>query len=121
MSDCQKCGRRAQLFLCQPCTDELRDLLRGLAQGQQLPSGRRAAGWLEYLADAAYGRTRLGASARRGSDRNGPVPVHLGPHGDWRGSPSELLDDAHATLARWVQAVNLAVETLAMPDEDDQL
>jgi hypothetical protein len=93
---CQRCARKCQLFLCQACTTDLRDMLLGLAQGPEL-NGKRAAGWIEYLEDAALGRTRLGESARRSTERNTPLPVNLGA--------SKLLGNVHAMLARWVQDI----------------
>lgn len=103
---CQRCQTPSQLNLCPRCTGELRDMLLGLAQGPELPSGHRAAGWIEYLEDAVLGRTRLGESARRSTDLTTPLPVHLGA--------SELLDDVHSTLAKWTAIVNTKTETLAV-------
>ena len=93
MSECEVCARKSQTFLCGSCQHELRDLLTGLAVGQELANGRHAPGWLEYLEDAALGRTRLGESARRSTDRNTPLPVHLGA--------SQLLRNIEDTLLRW--------------------
>jgi hypothetical protein len=95
MTECQRCAGKSQLFLCGPCQADLRDMLLGLAQGQILPTGQRGAGWLEYLEDAALGRTRLGESARCSTERNTPLPFHLGA--------SQLLSNVHAMLVRWVQ------------------
>lgn len=72
-------------------------MLQGLAQGQELPSGHRAAGWIEYLEDAALGRTRLGESARRSTERNTPLPVNL--------RASAMLDDVRCTLSTWVRHI----------------
>ncbi|MCA2275486.1 hypothetical protein JF780_05705 [Mycobacterium intracellulare] len=99
-------------------------MLQGLAIGQELPNGHTAPGFIEYLEDAKLGRTRLGASARRSNERTTPLPVRLGPNpnatpeNQWAGSPSELLDNLHATLLDWVTAVNTRIETLAIPGED---
>lgn len=65
MTTCGHCSRPSQLFLCNACQTDLRDMLIGLARGQQLPNGQYAAGWLESLADAALGKTRFGSSERR--------------------------------------------------------
>lgn len=65
MIACRQCERQAQLFLCKTCMSELRDMLNGLARGQQLTNGRHSAGWLENLRDAAFGQTKLGSSERR--------------------------------------------------------
>ncbi|WP_141245660.1 hypothetical protein [Mycobacterium avium] len=89
-------------------------MLQGLAVGQPLGNGHYAAGFIEYLEDAALGRTRLGESARRSNERTTPLPVRPGPDGDWRGSPSELLDNLHATLINWVAVVNVNTETLSV-------
>ena len=97
MSQCQKCGGRAQLFLCGTCTRELKDMLYGLAYGQKLPTGQRGAGWIEHLQDKVNGLTREGESERRSTERNGPLMVHL--------EASRLLDQVHATLVRWVQDI----------------
>lgn len=95
MISCQRCFGRSQIYLCANCTRELRDMLSGLAHGQQLPNGHRGASWIENLQDGVWGRTRLGESARRSTDRNSPLMVHL--------DASRLLDNVHATLVRWVQ------------------
>ena len=97
MSQCQKCAGRAQLFLCTTCTRELKDMLTGLAVGQKLHTGTNGAGWIEHLQDAVLGRTRLGESERRSSDRTSPLMVHI--------EASRLLDSVHATLVRWVQDI----------------
>jgi hypothetical protein len=70
-------------------------MLHGLAYGQRLATGQTSAGWIENLQDGVWGHTRLGESARRSTDRNSPLMVHL--------DASRLLDNVHATLARWVQ------------------
>ncbi|ORV92785.1 hypothetical protein AWC11_07215 [Mycobacterium interjectum] len=85
-------------------------MLLGLAQGQELPSDRRAAGWIEYLEDAVLGRTRLGESARRSTDLTTPLPVHLGA--------SELLGDVETMLAKWAAIVSTKTETLTVPGKD---
>ena len=72
-------------------------MLMGLAVGQKLPSGTNGAGWIENLQDAVLGRTRLGESERRSTDRTSPMMAHL--------EASRLLDNVHATLVRWVQDI----------------
>lgn len=62
---CKHCGRQAQLFLCELCIKELREMLTWLARGRKRPDGDYEAGWLEHLAEAALGQTKLGESARR--------------------------------------------------------
>ncbi|BCP29590.1 hypothetical protein [Mycobacterium intracellulare] len=117
MAKCQQCQRKTDLYLCTDCQQDLHDMLQGLAIGQQLPTGQHAAGFIEYLEDAKLGRTRLGESARRSNERTTPLPVRPGPDGDWRGSPSELLDNLHTTLTQWVEVVNVRTETLAVQSE----
>ena len=99
MTDCQRCSRKSQLYLCSPCQGELHDMLKGLATGQQLPNGRTAPGWLEYLEDAALGRTRLGESARRSTEHSTPLPVNLGA--------SALLNNVKDMLHRWAQQLTI--------------
>src|SRR5437868_450432 len=62
---CRNCKRAATLFLCSRCTAELRDMLTGLAIGQELPSGHHGAGWIEHLRESALGQTKLGEAGRR--------------------------------------------------------
>lgn len=108
MTECDICHAKSQLRLCTRCQADLKDTLTQLANrtatnhatGEQRP----APGWLELLEDAALGRTRLGESARRSTERNTPLPVHL--------DASQLLDDTHAMLTRWTQAINTTNETL---------
>jgi hypothetical protein len=97
MADCQVCARKTQLFLCQSCSTDLHDLLRGLAVGQELPNGKRAPSWLEYLQDAAWGRTRLGESARRSTEHSTPLPVNLGA--------SQLLENVNGMLLGWARHI----------------
>jgi len=97
---CQVCARNSpNSFLCQACCHELHDLLIGLVIGQELPNGKRAPGWLEYLQDAAWGRTRLGESARRSTERNTPLPVNLGA--------SQLFNNVKDMLHRWAQHITV--------------
>lgn len=108
MTECQSCSAKSQTYLCTRCQTDLADTLTQLAYrtATNFSTGetRPAPGWLELLEDAALGRTRLGESARRSSDRNTPLPVNLGA--------SELLDDVHAMLTKWVELINTNTETL---------
>src|ERR1700757_3763452 len=97
VTQCQRCGGRAQLFLCGTCPRELKNMLTGLAVGQKLAPGQHGAGWIENLEDAVLGRTRLGESARRSTDRTTPLMVHL--------EASRLLDNVHGVLIRWIQDI----------------
>lgn len=107
-TQCQVCqGRTADLNLCSVCQSELRSMLVGLAVGQVLPNGTRGAGWIEYLEDSAQGRTRLGESARRSTERGSPM-LH-------NERASDLLDNVHTMLVKWVEAVNINTETLGTP------
>lgn len=108
-TECQHCSAKSQLHLCSRCQGELRDTLTNLARrtntNRETGETRPAPGWLELLEDAALGRTRLGESARRSTDRNTPLPVNLGA--------SELLEATTAMLGRWVELINTHCETLA--------
>lgn len=106
-AQCQSCTAPTDSGLCGVCQRELRDMLTGLVVGQELPNGRRAAGWLEFLEDAALGRTRLGESARRSTERGSPM-LHSARH-------SDLYNDVTDMLLRWVDAVNTNAEQLGMP------
>jgi hypothetical protein len=114
MAECEVCRRKTQLYLCEGCSSELREMLTNLAErtATNLKTGetRPTAGWLELLEDAALSRTRLGESARRSSDRNTPLPVNL--------KASELLNNIHGMLARWSEAVSLHTETLAIEGQE---
>ncbi|GAB4998391.1 hypothetical protein MAHJHV65_43540 [Mycobacterium avium subsp. hominissuis] len=124
MAKCQQCQADSQLYLCNDCTEELHDMLQGLAIGQELPNGHTGASFIEYLQDEAWGRTRKGGSARRSNERTTPLLVRLGPDANataetqWAGSPSEILDNLHTTLLDWVTAVNANTETLAVGGAD---
>lgn len=95
MSQCTHCGGRAQLYLCGSCQTDLRDMLTGLAIGQDLGNGRRSRGFIQALEDAVLGDTRLGESARRSTERNTPLPVNL--------LASQLLENVHNMLGGWVR------------------
>jgi len=82
-------------------------MLQGLAVGQELPNGKRAAGFIENLQDAAWGKTRLGESARRSTEQTSPM-LH-------NERASELLGNVHDMLIRWVEVVNVNTETLGQP------
>lgn len=109
MPECGACARKSQLFLCASCQNDLRDNLTQLARRTAINSvtgeTRAAAGWIELLEDAVLGRTRLGESARRSTERNTPLPVNLGA--------SQLLDNIHDMLTMWVGAINVDAETLS--------
>jgi hypothetical protein len=99
MTNCQRCARKTQLFLCQACATDLKDLLDNMVSrtATNLITGesRPAAGWIELLEDHAHGQTRLGESARRSTERNTPLPVHLGA--------SQLLENVRNMLSTWVR------------------
>jgi len=61
MGNCQVCTAKTQTFLCRNHADELADMLDGLVHGVEHPNGSRSPGWLELLADATTGRTRMGS------------------------------------------------------------
>jgi hypothetical protein len=91
MTNCTHCQRKAQLFLCGTCHNELRNLLDGLTQGQQLAGQHREPGYLHYLEDAALGQTRLGVSVRHSTDYTTPLPYNR--------NASQLLDDFQTFLS----------------------
>lgn len=87
MITCQHCTRPAQTYLCGTCTDELRDMLTGLPR------------WLDYLADAVNGQTKLGANdgpKPKGDDEQ-PMRINLRASG--------LAAAVHATLVAIVRTV----------------
>jgi hypothetical protein len=106
-TQCQVCNGRSELHLCGVCQSELRSMLQGLAVGQELPNGHRGAGWLEFLEDACNGKTRLGESARRSSEKGSPM-LH-------NERASDLLNNVHDMLIRWVETININTETLGTP------
>ena len=108
-AQCQVCAGRSELHLCGVCQRELKDMLQGLAVGQQLPNGQRSQGWIANLEDVCHGKTRLGESARRSSDKGSPMLCNE--------RASELLDNIHDMLLKWVDAVNVNAETLTVQGE----
>lgn len=58
MSDCKRCERKCQLFICNVCIDNLRTQLR------ELPW------WLDRLAETALGQVKLSDGGRRTSRRD---------------------------------------------------
>ncbi|WP_156671367.1 hypothetical protein [Mycobacterium sp. E1214] len=94
---CQKCHARSHANLCGRCTNDLRDMLVSLAHGPVTANGQHAAGWLEHLAEAALGLTRLGEIARR--NRNEVSAMRLDPR------CSELLDYVRSVLTEWTKDI----------------
>lgn len=87
MNQCQACTRPANTYLCGTCTTELRDMLTGLPR------------WLDYLADAVNGQTKLGANdgpKPKGDDEQ-PMRINLRASG--------LAAAVHATLVAIVRTV----------------
>lgn len=62
MSNCQHCGAKATLYLCNSCSTDLRTKLVELPQ------------WIDWLADTALKRTKLGDGSRRGPNDDAPLP-----------------------------------------------
>jgi hypothetical protein len=83
VSQCQRCGAKSALFLCNNHTDELRDMFNELPR------------LAHHLAEAATGQTRLGEPARRTRSDEQPMRINL--------RASDLLDDVNRILVRWVQ------------------
>lgn len=98
MSQCAACSGHSTLFLCPQCTSELKSNLTGLAQGQQHRNGTNSPGWLELLADAATGQTRMGDNGPRTSSDEQPMVVNL--------KASGLLNEVHTVLSRWCRDIS---------------
>lgn len=94
MTECQKCSRKAQLFLCPICIRELRDMLTALA-GVTLAYGERAAGWLEHLYEAATGQAKFGQMLRYARTDESPLKFNE--------KASDLLAYAESVLTEWVR------------------
>jgi hypothetical protein len=92
--ECQKCSRKATLFLCDRCQHELAFMLKSLALGPEA-NGHHGAGWLQSLAEAAVGQTRLGGIIRH--QRGDEVPLRFNLRA------SQLLDQIHAILVEWTR------------------
>lgn len=91
---CQHCGCKSQLPLCNSDAQKLRDMLIALAGHET--DGKQYAGWLENLADAATGHTRMGNdNGRRGGSDEAPIRVNF--------KASDLMVSVRGTLARIVQ------------------
>jgi hypothetical protein len=71
MTQCQHCAAKAQLFLCNRCTDTLRTTLADMPW------------WLDRLTESAIGHTRLGDGGRR-SEPDGLVRYTDTTEGDER-------------------------------------
>jgi hypothetical protein len=80
---CQTCGGRATLFLCGNHVAELRETL------DNMPT------WIDYLADAVHGLTRLGDSGRRSRADEAPLRVNL--------RASDLLAKVTNSLTTWMR------------------
>ena len=100
---CENCGAKTELYLCGHCTAELRDMLHGLVYGQDLPNQHQGAGFIEYLEDARFGRTRLGESARKSTEYSRPALAKLtdDDKDSFKGSPSELFTRIQNILLTW--------------------
>lgn len=83
VTECQRCGAKSQLFLCQSHIDELREMLGDMPRLAQ------------HLAEAATGQTRLGEQERRSRSESAPMRINL--------RASQLLGQVNLTLVRLVQ------------------
>lgn len=111
---CQHCGRKSQLFLCQPHTDELREMLLGLPK------------LLRYLEQAALGQVKLSDDGTRRGRRSvewvdGDTPLDTYRRmsraessallrrflalGGINAKAAELGEQVHRTLVRWAQDI----------------
>lgn len=92
---CTICEAESQLFLCNRCTLKLRDMLTALARGERRQTGGYTPGWIEHLAEAALGQTRMGEMARWFR------PAHAPLRFDSRAS--DQLGYVHSVLVEWVR------------------
>lgn len=119
-----RCGRPAQLFLCEDCTVELGDMLNSLVTGgtitETIQSGRTAAGrrwWierdrripglLEDLADAATGQTRFGQRDRRATTDEAPLRFNS--------TARQRIADIRAELTTWTQHLSKRIGIAFVP------
>jgi hypothetical protein len=89
---CQACGAKTHNHLCNPCTEDTRNLLVELVIGPD-HNGHSSPGLLAYLRDTAIGAIRAGE----------PLPIaHRTPTAGRSGNPTalQLLSTIHTTMAR---------------------
>jgi hypothetical protein len=91
--NCQQCSAKSQLPLCNTCQNELHDMLLGLPR------------WINYLADAIIGDTRMGDGGRRTGSDEAPLKVNL--------KASRIADDIHTSLKTRIADI---CETRAIPN-----
>lgn len=92
---CVQCQGAAQLYLCGRCTARLKEMLTALAHGELRANGECVPGWLEHLAEAAVGQTRMGEMARWFRAAHAPLRF------DSRAS--DQLTYVHSVLVEWVR------------------
>ena len=83
MTECQRCGGKAQVFLCRRDIDALAELLYGLPR------------WLGFLSETVFGQTKLGDPQRR--HKGDEQPMRYNP------AAAELYDAANNTLTTWLR------------------
>jgi hypothetical protein len=99
-------------------------VLTELALGSRLyigntPTDQRGPSFLRYLHDARLGFTRLGESERRSNENSRPALARLSSDPDakdsFKGTPLELSNEVHQTLAYWASVISTTTETLGNP------
>lgn len=111
MNQCQACTGRATTYLCPPCTNQLRDMLRALATGPHV-NNRPTSGLLEDLADVVLRRTKLGSSGdsnhrKRGDDQPGLYePDTENNRRTRQAEAATTLGNIHTTLTTIIEATH---------------
>lgn len=83
MSECQRCGAKSILFLCNRHVEDLAEMLAGLPR------------WIRFLGEAALGQARLGDPQRRHRGDEQPMA--------YNDRAAQLLDTVHTALVFWVR------------------
>lgn len=86
MTQCQQCGAKSQLFLCQNHIDDLAEMLTELPR------------WITYLHEAAVGQARLGSDMAR-QTRSDEAPLRFNERA------RTVLNRIHGTLVSWVRDI----------------
>lgn len=119
---CQACSGRATLYLCPPCTNQLRDMLHALTTGPTTTS-RPTSGLLEDLTDVALKRTRLGGSnsghRKRGDEQPGLYePDTENNRRTKQGDAAMVLGQINTTLTQIIDQLRPDVPTRTRTNTD---
>jgi hypothetical protein len=95
---CHRCGAKSSLPLCANDINKLRAMLLELT-GEYRPNGKSVTGWLESLAEAATGHTRMGGDNSRRANSDSESPIRFND------KASDLITSVRGTLARIVQDI----------------